>query len=48
VQQECSPELVSLLYARYHQCRGVGKENKRFPKKRVLKSTMTPGGAAVA
>jgi len=48
VQQKCSPELVSLQYAGYHHYRGVGKESKRFPKKRVLKNTLTPGGAAVA
>ncbi len=48
VQQRCSPELVSMQYGRYHHCRGVGKEIKRFPKKRVLKNTLTLGGADVA
>ena len=31
LQQGCSPELVSMQYAWYHDCRGVQKESLRFP-----------------
>jgi len=48
LQQGCSPELVSMQYAWYHDCRGVQKESLRFPKKHVLKNTVAPGGADVA
>ncbi len=48
LQQGCSPELVSMQYALYHDCRGVQKESLRFPNKRVLKNTVASGGADVA
>lgn len=48
LQQGCSPQLVSMQYAWYHDCRGVQKESLRFPKKHVLKNTVASGGAGVA
>ncbi len=48
LQQGCSPELVSMQYAWYHDCRGVQKESLRFPKKLMLKNTVASGGADVA
>ena len=48
VQQECSPELVSMQHAWYHDCRGVQKESLRLPKKDVLKNTVASGGTDVA
>ncbi len=48
LQQGCYPELVSMHYAWYHDCRGVQIESLRFPKKRVSKNTMASGGAGIA
>jgi len=48
LQQGGSPELVSMQYAWFLDCRGVQKESLRFPKKPVLKNAVASGGADVA